>query len=107
LERKRRDHIKDSFSSLRDSVPLLHGEKVNSHKVRTDFVVHKSARKNNPIIFCFVFFLRFIQASRAQILKKAAEYIDHMRRKNTNHQKDIDLLRKKNKLLEDKSNHWK
>lgn len=28
LERKRRDHIKDSFSSLRDSVPALHGEKV-------------------------------------------------------------------------------
>ena len=31
LERKRRDHIKDSFSSLRDSVPALHGEKVVSH----------------------------------------------------------------------------
>jgi Max protein len=29
LERKRRDHIKDSFSSLRDSVPSLHGEKVS------------------------------------------------------------------------------
>lgn len=28
LERKRRDHIKDSFSSLRDSIPSLHGEKV-------------------------------------------------------------------------------
>uniref|UniRef100_A0AAY5K1K9 Protein max n=1 Tax=Esox lucius TaxID=8010 RepID=A0AAY5K1K9_ESOLU len=27
LERKRRDHIKDSFSSLRDSVPALQGEK--------------------------------------------------------------------------------
>ena len=33
LERKRRDHIKDSFSSLRDSVPALQGEKVNSTKV--------------------------------------------------------------------------
>lgn len=29
LERKRRDHIKDSFSGLRDSVPSLQGEKVN------------------------------------------------------------------------------
>lgn len=29
LERKRRDHIKDSFSSLRDSVPALQGEKVS------------------------------------------------------------------------------
>lgn len=28
LERKRRDHIKDSFSSLRESVPALQGEKV-------------------------------------------------------------------------------
>lgn len=30
LERKRRDHIKDSFSSLRDSVPALQNEKVVS-----------------------------------------------------------------------------
>ena len=28
LERKRRDHIKDNFSVLRDSVPTLSGEKV-------------------------------------------------------------------------------
>lgn len=28
LERKRRDHIKDSFHGLRDSVPALYGEKV-------------------------------------------------------------------------------
>nr|XP_013802184.1 PREDICTED: protein max [Apteryx mantelli mantelli] len=48
LERKRRDHIKDSFHSLRDSVPSLQGEK----------------------------------ASRAQILDKATEYIQYMRRKN-------------------------
>lgn len=67
LERKRRDHIKDSFSSLRDSIPSLHGEK----------------------------------ASRAQILKKAAEYIQTMRKKNTSHQQDIDDLRKQNKVLEE------
>ncbi|XP_055525918.1 protein max isoform X3 [Wyeomyia smithii] len=66
LERKRRDHIKDSFTSLRDSVPSLHGEK----------------------------------ASRAQILKKAAEYIQFMRRKNNSHQQDIDDLRRQNSLLE-------
>jgi hypothetical protein len=29
LERKRRDHIKDSFTVLRDSVPSLNGEKVS------------------------------------------------------------------------------
>ncbi|XP_011338023.1 protein max isoform X2 [Ooceraea biroi] len=67
LERKRRDHIKDSFSSLRDAVPALQGEKV---------------------------------ASRAQILKKAAEYIQFMRRKNTSHQQDIDDLKRQNNVLE-------
>ncbi|XP_044745257.1 protein max isoform X3 [Coccinella septempunctata] len=66
LERKRRDHIKDSFSSLRDTVPALNGEK----------------------------------ASRAQILKKAAEYIMLMRRKNSSHQRDIDDLKRQNSLLE-------
>uniref|UniRef100_U5EZT3 Protein max n=1 Tax=Corethrella appendiculata TaxID=1370023 RepID=U5EZT3_9DIPT len=66
LERKRRDHIKDSFTSLRDSVPALQGEK----------------------------------ASRAQILKKAAEYIQFMRRKNNAHQQDIDDLKRQNNLLE-------
>ncbi|KAK9497376.1 hypothetical protein O3M35_004708 [Rhynocoris fuscipes] len=67
LERKRRDHIKDSFSSLRDSVPALQGEKV---------------------------------ASRAQILKKAADYIQYMRKKNSAHLQDIDDLRRQNSLLE-------
>lgn len=67
LERKRRDHIKDSFSSLRDSVPALNGEKV---------------------------------ASRAQILKKAAEYILIMRKKNSSHQQDIEDLKRQNSLLE-------
>lgn len=67
LERKRRDHIKDSFSSLRDSVPSLNGEKV---------------------------------ASRAQILKRAAEYIQFMRKKNTSHQQDIEDLKRQNNLLD-------
>ncbi|XP_063078881.1 protein max isoform X5 [Engraulis encrasicolus] len=66
LERKRRDHIKDSFHSLRDSVPALQGEK----------------------------------ASRAQILDKATEYIQYMRRKNHTHQQDIDDLKKQNAQLE-------
>uniref|UniRef100_A0A4W6ESR9 Protein max n=1 Tax=Lates calcarifer TaxID=8187 RepID=A0A4W6ESR9_LATCA len=74
LERKRRDHIKDSFHSLRDSVPALQGEK-NSVK----------------------------QASRAQILDKATEYIQYMRRKNHTHQQDIDDLKKQNALLETKA----
>uniref|UniRef100_A0A8C7DL35 Protein max n=1 Tax=Oncorhynchus kisutch TaxID=8019 RepID=A0A8C7DL35_ONCKI len=69
LERKRRDHIKDSFSSLRDSVPVLQGEKVS-------------------------------EASRAQILDKATDYIQYMRRKNHTHQQDIDDLKKQNAMLE-------
>lgn len=72
LERKRRDHIKDSFSSLKDTVPALQGEKV---------------------------------ASRAQILKKAAEYIQFMRRKNNSHQQDIDDLKRQNSLLESQSEY--
>ncbi|XP_076441944.1 protein max-like [Babylonia areolata] len=66
LERKRRDHIKDSFHNLRDSVPTVHGEKV----------------------------------SRAQILKKAADYIQLLREKNTTHQKDIDSMRKANQHIQ-------
>ncbi|XP_031436144.1 protein max isoform X2 [Clupea harengus] len=75
LERKRRDHIKDSFHSLRDSVPALQGEK---HSVK--------------------------QASRAQILDKATEYIQYMRRKNHTHQQDIDDLKRQNALLEQQVN---
>ncbi|CAH1790770.1 unnamed protein product [Owenia fusiformis] len=33
LERKRRDHIKESFSSLRDSVPSLQGEKASRAQI--------------------------------------------------------------------------
>ncbi|XP_067321639.1 protein max-like [Anolis sagrei] len=33
LERKRRDHIKDSFHSLRDSVPLLQEEKASRAQI--------------------------------------------------------------------------
>ncbi|XP_011550501.1 protein max isoform X3 [Plutella xylostella] len=76
LERKRRDHIKDSFTSLRDAVPALQGEKVSKQSGAAE------------------------KASRAQILKKAAEYISFMRRKNMAHQQDIDDLRRQNTMLE-------
>jgi len=67
LERKRRDHIKDSFSGLRDSIPSLAGEK----------------------------------SSRAQILHKATEHIQYMRRKNQSSQADIDELKRHNMLLDE------
>ncbi|XP_066916156.1 protein max-like [Clytia hemisphaerica] len=66
LERKRRDHIKESFSGLRDSIPSLEGEK----------------------------------SSRAQILHKATEHIQYMRRKNHAHQTDIDELKRHNMILD-------
>lgn len=43
------------------------------------------------------------QVSRAQILKKAADYISFMRRKNHSHQQDIDDLKKHNAILEQQS----
>ncbi|XP_063078878.1 protein max isoform X2 [Engraulis encrasicolus] len=79
LERKRRDHIKDSFHSLRDSVPALQGEKMAAHGAASGSGV---------------------KASRAQILDKATEYIQYMRRKNHTHQQDIDDLKKQNAQLE-------
>ena len=88
LERKRRDHIKDSFTSLRDSIPSLNGEKMQ--------VCDRRPVSAGPSD-------RPSQASRAQILKKAAEYIQTMRRKNTSHQQDIEDLRKQNKVLEEQS----
>ncbi|XP_032830136.1 protein max isoform X1 [Petromyzon marinus] len=85
LERKRRDHIKDSFHSLRDSVPSLQGEKVCSHAGSL------GGRRSGGV---------GSQASRAQILNKATEYIQYMRRKNHAHQQDIDDLKRQNNLLE-------
>ncbi|VVC36542.1 Transcription regulator Myc,Myc-type, basic helix-loop-helix (bHLH) domain [Cinara cedri] len=68
LERKRRDHITNSFSSLRDSVPSCNqGEKFDS---------------------------------RAQVLKKAAEYIQFMRHKNASRQQYINKIKQQNYILE-------
>lgn len=66
LERKRRDHIKDSFTGLRDAIPTMQGDK----------------------------------SSRAQILRKAAEYISFMRRKQSTNQQDIEDLRRQNSHLD-------
>ncbi|KAA8583030.1 protein max isoform X1 [Sebastes umbrosus] len=89
LERKRRDHIKDSFHSLRDSVPALQGEKVG-----------KAQPASPPGTRCSGSHQSTKQASRAQILDKATEYIQYMRRKNHTHQQDIDDLKRQNALLE-------
>merc|ERR1712212_735603 len=71
LERKRRDHIKDSFNGLKDSIPSMQGNEKMSRA-----------------------------SSRAQILKRATEYIQFIRRKNTTHQEDIDDLKRQNSMLE-------
>ena len=67
LERKRRDHIKDSFTGLRDAIPTMKGGD---------------------------------KSSRAQILKKASEYIQYKRRKNSSNQSDMDDLKRQNDHLE-------
>jgi len=67
LERKRRDHIKDSFTGLRDAIPTMKGGD---------------------------------KSSRAQILKKASEYIQYKRRKNSLNQTDLDDLKRQNNHLE-------
>lgn len=101
LERKRRDHIKDSFSSLRDSVPALSGEKVVCYSWLSIWywlVSHKNNQQSRSSL---------PQASRAQILKKAAEYIQFMRKKNNSHQQDIEDLKRQNNLLEAQSElYW-
>jgi hypothetical protein len=50
-----------------------------------------------------VVYLIMFQVSRALILKKAADYIQFMRRKNSAHQQDIDDLKRQNSLLESQS----
>merc|ERR1712112_115990 len=70
LERKRRDHIKDSFHSLRDCVP------------QDD---HKSNASS--------------KTSRAQILRQAAEYIIRMRDKTMQNDKHIQILKQQNEEL--------
>jgi len=70
LERKRRDHIKDSFTGLRDAIPTMKGAGGGD------------------------------KSSRAQILKKGSEYIQYMRRKNSINQTDLEDLKRQNNHLE-------
>ncbi|CAG5129506.1 unnamed protein product [Candidula unifasciata] len=71
LERKRRDHIKDSFHSLRDCVPQDDNKTNSSTK-----------------------------ASRAQILRQAAEYIIRMRDKTIQNDRHISKLKQQNEELQ-------
>ncbi|XP_055496749.1 protein max isoform X2 [Leucoraja erinacea] len=96
LERKRRDHIKDSFHSLRDSVPSLQGEKGGGALGLSLVLVGQAAPRSRGRAPG----LQAGGASRAQILDKATEYIQYMRRKNHTHQQDIDDLKRQNTLLE-------
>uniref|UniRef100_T1IMH2 BHLH domain-containing protein n=1 Tax=Strigamia maritima TaxID=126957 RepID=T1IMH2_STRMM len=73
LERKRRDHIKDSFTDLLNAIPPLQGEKMKT-------------------------------ASRAMILKRARDYILSMNAKNSNHQQEIDDLKRQISHLETQRN---
>ncbi|KAH8332181.1 hypothetical protein KR074_004668 [Drosophila pseudoananassae] len=87
LERRRRDHIKESFTNLREAVPTLKGEKVKA----TYSIENNMILTNNDFV---------IQASRAQILKKTTECIQTMRRKISENQKDIEEIKKQNIILD-------
>ena len=84
LERKRRDHIKGSFSDLRDVIPSLNGEKV----------------RVTPIVSSPLFSVRFSQASRAHVLKAATDFIRTIKSKNQQHQQAIEELKKQNASCE-------
>eukprot|EP00053_Salpingoeca_punica_P004947 m.51778 g.51778 ORF g.51778 m.51778 type:complete len:127 (+) comp13021_c0_seq2:357-737(+) len=71
LERKRRDHIKDSFTVLRDAIPSLSGEKVT--------------------------------ASRAQILNRATDFIQQMKKRNAAHAAEMEELKRVNAQLQQQS----
>lgn len=60
----------------------------------------KCRRSSPGKVFISLFIPLLQQASRAQILDKATEYIQYMRRKNHTHQQDIDDLKRQNALLE-------
>jgi Max protein len=77
LERKRRDHIKDSFHSLRDCVPQ------DDHK----FIILKQTNSSS-------------KTSRAQILRQAAEYIIQMRDKTMQNDRHINILKQQNEELQ-------
>lgn len=57
LERKRRDHIKDSFHGLRDSVPALQGEKVRG--TFNYFLFYIKVKKEINVSFSWDFLIFF------------------------------------------------
>lgn len=58
-----------------------------------------------PNYSSYLLIMYYLKASRAQILKKAAEYIIYMRKKNNSHQQDIEDLKRQNTLLEAQSKY--
>ncbi len=117
LERKRRDHIKESFSGEGD-VDVKHVTDRSVANVNHVTKCIKSFLKSNFTLFKVVIKFKFDcvffsglrdaiptlaagdKSSRAQILKKASEYIAYMRKKTTSHQRDIDDLKTQNGHLE-------
>lgn len=51
-------------------------------------------------------FWSYFQASRAQILKQATDYIQFMSKKNNTHQYDIEDLKRQNIILEQQGEQW-
>ena len=68
LERKRRDHIKGSFSDLRDVIPLLKGEKVTNPRavtrVHSPFFRHLGLISSSRLLITFARLNRRINNDR-------------------------------------------
>uniref|UniRef100_UPI00398EDCED protein max isoform X3 n=1 Tax=Pristiophorus japonicus TaxID=55135 RepID=UPI00398EDCED len=86
-------------------VTPYHHSRVKSNKAREVSGNNTDERQNNAASLSnpgktLVVWRQLYKASRAQILDKATEYIQYMRRKNHTHQQDIDDLKRQNTLLE-------
>ena len=90
-ERKRRDHIKDSFTGLKDAIPSLQarqGDKCSRAQI---------LKKVKSQFFSCLFLCR---CCLYNYLDQASEYIAFMRRKNSSHSSDIEDLKRQNQHLE-------
>ena len=87
LERKRRDHIKDSFTGLKDAIPSLQARQ--GDKCSRAQILKKVRCQIYLSCFCLY-----------NYINQASEYIAFMRRKNSSHSSDIEDLKRQNQHLE-------
>ena len=91
-ERKRRDHIKDSFTGLKDAIPSLQARQ--GDKCSRAQILKKVRCQIYLSCFCLY-----------NYINQASEYIAFMRRKNSSHSSDIEDLKRQNQHLENQVSH--